>query len=237
MNNEIESLSSQEDQNGGEVSLRQERDRMVEQELERLAQVREQTRLAEERAQARLESARTMQRVTGKSRHNLKWFMPYVTDRILDAIRSGATQALAAQYAGISPDTLRKWLKEGEEAPEGDPLNDFYVEFHKARAVKAKITLDRIQEIGDNINSWQAHAWVLERSFPEQFGRGIFGNAPGETTEIKHVIEIKRDDSSALPAPTEGPGTTRYQLSGPDDAPEPGEDQTADDFPVIEPTD
>lgn len=174
--------------------------------------------------------------VRGPSGRVKKWFMPVVTEKILDAVRSGATQALAAQYAGIHEKTLQQWLREGAEAPEGDPLHAFYLAFHQARGQKAKVTLERIEAIAESINSWQGLAWILEHSFPKDFGRGIFGGDPSEAPEIRHIIEIKRDDSDALPAPREGPGTTRYRLSGPDEAPDEGADQTADDFPTIQPS-
>lgn len=174
-------------------------------------------------------------RLDDKPRHKYL-FMAAVTERILDAIRAGATQDLAAQYAGITQSTLRGWLKEGEQCPPGDPMHTFYLEFHKARGEKAKITLERLQQIAESVNSWQGLAWILEHSFPKDFGKGIFGGDPSEAPEIKHVIEIIRDTGDARPAVPEETRATRYQLSGPGvDGFEDADNQT--EFPVISPAD
>jgi hypothetical protein len=206
---------------------------------ERRAALEQERRESEERyanQSAELTKAQRSSLVKGRSGRKLKWFMPYVTDKILAAIRAGAPQQLAAQYAGINVSTLSKWLKEGEDAPDDDPLHIFWVEVQKARGEKAKVTLERIQEIGDAVNSWQAHAWILEHSFPKDFGKGIFGGDPNEAPEIKHVIEIVRDTGDAPPALPEETRATKYQLSGPGmDGTDEEEDQT--EFPIVYPAD
>jgi hypothetical protein len=206
---------------------------------ERRAALEQERRESEERyvhQSAELTRAQRSSLVKGSSGRKLKWFMPYVTDKIIAAIRSGAPQQLAAQYAGISAGTLVKWLKEGEEAAEDDPLHIFWVEVQKARGEKAKITLERIQEIAESVNSWQGLAWLLERSYPKEFGKSIYGGDPSEAPEIKHIIEVRRDSGTASPELSEGQQTTRYQLDAPEDTVS-DEDKDVTAFPIISPVD
>jgi hypothetical protein len=69
-------------------------------------------------------------------------FTDLVTDKILNALRRGATNEVAARLAGIHPRTLQNWLVSSD--PE---LKDFAVQVEQ---VKANAELDLIEEIRSN---------------------------------------------------------------------------------------
>lgn len=95
---------------------------------------------------------------------------PEVIDAFSKAIQLGAPRALAAQFAGISARSAYRWLKEGETAPEGSLVWQFWHSTKRAEGVGCVTLLGRIQQAAKN-GSWQAAAWILERRHPGEFGR------------------------------------------------------------------
>lgn len=112
---------------------------------------------------------------------------PDTTTRITQAIRVGATYALAAQYGGVSYQTFRTWVKRGEaeierrENPRVKPGSEqwdseqAFVDFVQAlrdaegaAAVKWLALIDKAAE-----ETWQAAAWKLERRYPRDYGRTV----------------------------------------------------------------
>lgn len=85
-------------------------------------------------------------------------------------MRGGNYLQTAAAYAGISYQTLRRWVLKADD-PNAPPE---YVEFkealEKARADAEVASLAKIQKAASE-GAWQAAAWYLERSRPEQWGR------------------------------------------------------------------
>lgn len=94
---------------------------------------------------------------------------PDVQDKIVAALRVGATYEHAALVAGISYRTFRNWMQEGEHAERGLYLQ-FFQAIKRAEAEASVRWLARIEQAA-NDGVWQAAAWKLERRFPEQWGR------------------------------------------------------------------
>lgn len=74
----------------------------------------------------------------------------------------GMTYKLAAQYAGIHPRTLMRFLAEGREASEGTKERRYYEEVKAAEADGAMVNMQRIHEAAQS-GTWQASAWIMER--------------------------------------------------------------------------
>jgi len=83
-----------------------------------------------------------------------------VAKHICDAIRIGATHEDAARSAGICADTISIWKKNKPE----------FAEMMKRAEAEFKVSALKIIR-GAAIESWQAAAWLLERKFPDEFGR------------------------------------------------------------------
>jgi hypothetical protein len=80
---------------------------------------------------------------------------------IFDALGKGLSRRLAAQLAGISEDTLSRWMKDTPE---------FETECKRREALCALECTDRImQEVKIGRDGWKAAAAWLERRYPEEW--------------------------------------------------------------------
>jgi hypothetical protein len=76
--------------------------------------------------------------------------------------------SLACARAGISEDSLSAWRKKGAEGKE--PYASFAEELKRAEGDAVFMRLQHIEGAAIN-GQWQASAWLLERRYPEHFGR------------------------------------------------------------------
>ena len=118
-----------------------------------------------------------------RGRGRPKKFVKKYKDRILEAIRLGATNIDACRYAGLSKEAYRVWKLKAEEG-QADFV-EFFERVEEAEAIgkivhMRKITADK---------SWQSSAWWLERKFPDEWGK----REPKEIKEALDKIEIKID--------------------------------------------
>ena len=88
-------------------------------------------------------------------------YTPDRVERILQAVRVGATQRLAALYGGVDEDTIIRWRKTHVE----------FAEAIKAAEGAAGVGWLAKIEAAANDGTWQAAAWKLERRYPHEFGR------------------------------------------------------------------
>jgi hypothetical protein len=113
---------------------------------------------------------------------------PELQTALIKALSSGAFIEAACEYVGIAPATYYSWIAKAN-AENAEPE---YVEFMEAvKGARAAVTLrmaGRVLEAADD-GSWQAGAWWLERSFPDQYGRRT--NLAGPNGG---AIEVKTDD-------------------------------------------
>lgn len=79
---------------------------------------------------------------------------------------SGISITDCADLCGVSRKTLYNWIDKGKNARSGK-YRDFYERFEKANADFKKSLVDDIKKD----KTWQSSAWLLERTFPEQYGK------------------------------------------------------------------
>lgn len=91
-----------------------------------------------------------------------------IRSRLLQAIRLGSYIEHACFYAGIDSSTFRKWRQKAEQ--EIEPYKSFWKEVQLAESEAIMRRLARIEKTAEEGN-WQADAWVLERKYPDKFGR------------------------------------------------------------------
>lgn len=105
---------------------------------------------------------------------------PALRARIEAQLAAGTTQAVVAQRAGVNPRTLRQWLTAGKVArppsvrvpPPPEPvMPTMEGESLADRLARAEPGLVAAVIQAAQRGSWQAAAWLLERSFPERWGR------------------------------------------------------------------
>ena len=79
---------------------------------------------------------------------------PEIHEKILAFVRKGLTYEKAGEALGISPATIQNWQHRNKA---------FNESLQKARRGLEANLLDSINQAGEK--SWQARAWILERSF------------------------------------------------------------------------
>lgn len=97
-------------------------------------------------------------------------------ERVLEAIRLGATYELAAGYAGISYTTFNDWHQKKPE---------FSQALKEAEGVAAVGWLKRIEDAAAE-GAWQAGAWKLERRYPQDYGRTVVDNK--HSGKVDHTV-------------------------------------------------
>ena len=88
-----------------------------------------------------------------------------LADAIYEAIRLyGHTDTAAAAKYGVRASTVSRWKRENE---------DFATDLEAARAEFKETILAEIRGATkrDGTLDWRAHAWILERTFPDEYGR------------------------------------------------------------------
>lgn len=81
--------------------------------------------------------------------------------KIIQAIKTGATYDICAQFAGIAPSTFYLWMKQGRERKSKEKI-EFLEEIKRAESMGAIANLTLIQRAAQN-GDWKASAWVMER--------------------------------------------------------------------------
>jgi len=134
---------------------------------------------------------------------------------ICDGIRAGLTQEQAAIQAGIHEATFYRWVKLGQKAKAG-MFCKFFQSLKKAQVEARQTHLGRISKASEGNQlvherrvkkdaagniveitlvskvlppQWQASAWILERRFPDEFGKHIQPGKPEERDPFDTWIE------------------------------------------------
>lgn len=90
-------------------------------------------------------------------------------ERLLQAIRLGATYKNACNYAGITFGIFRRWMSKGEKDSSGK-WHDFFFAVRKAEGEALVGWLARIEKAAQD-GDWKAAAWKIERRYPSEYGK------------------------------------------------------------------
>lgn len=88
---------------------------------------------------------------------------------LLKGIKNGMPLKHAAMLAGISYDTLNRWRKMGAEENAALEFRHFCKALERSQAVGMQRLVVRIHKAARK--DWKAASWMLERRYPEDFGR------------------------------------------------------------------
>lgn len=111
-------------------------------------------------------------------------YTPETVQKIVQALNVGATYKIACDYAGIGTTTFYDWINSKPE---------FSDAVKEAEGSGAVMILARIRKEADS-GSWQAGAWILERRYPEMYGRKVIQHAGDPDAPLHIVIEYEDDD-------------------------------------------
>lgn len=105
-----------------------------------------------------------------KPAHRPHKFTPENVDRVLEGIRSGLPIHLACSAAGVAETQFYEWQR--GEYPRGSDKRlkeQFQEELTRAKGESALRNIDIISKAANA--DWRAAAWILERRFPQDFGK------------------------------------------------------------------
>ena len=82
--------------------------------------------------------------------------------KLLAMLTNGSSRRKAALCVGCSPSTIARYIRRDPEFFEQVVNAERFLEIHALRAIRTA---------GQNPRYWRANAWLLERVFPEEFGK------------------------------------------------------------------
>jgi transposase len=117
---------------------------------------------------------------------------PDIQEKVVQSIGFGATYEVAATYAGIRRETIWRWMKRGESERSGRyrTFADAVKTADGKSAVQALVAIRTAAK-----GSWQANAWLLERRYPDQYGRGKIEVKTDGKVEHHHTGSVGFDFS------------------------------------------
>lgn len=130
---------------------------------------------------------------------------------IINALQGGNYIETACAYAGLAPSTVYRWLERGrdererqESGAKSNPAEQPYLEIcnavEKARAQSIVANVTIIQQAARS-GQWQAAAWWLERTMPQQFGRKTQTEVTGQVSVNdleRRMLELLGEDSEDI---------------------------------------
>ena len=128
-------------------------------------------------------------------------YQPATAKKILRGIAEGLSRSAAAASAGIAESTFFEWQREFPE---------FSQSIKKADAACQLKCLRSIACAARSPHHWQAAAWLLERRFPETYGR-ISREAvlqDGQVDKSVRIVVVYGDKDNRVPEPDARPALT-----------------------------
>lgn len=118
-----------------------------------------------------------------------------VVQKVARCLSAGLTRQLAASYAGIPPSRIELWMRKGEDGH--DEYVDAWQIIAKAEAEAALSMLDVVAGAATGgagydatAQDWKAAAWILERRFPNAYGKTV--------VETEHAVRAESEEDRAL---------------------------------------
>ena len=127
---------------------------------------------------------------------NAKLDNPSIRARIVEMVRRGNYVSTAAESCGVNANTLKTWLKRGQDVrsrwEDGEPIDradEIYAEFHaevtQARALSEQ---DQVAALVDSDDTRCAQ-WLLERKYPKKWGATLSIASESEMARFLRRIE------------------------------------------------
>jgi len=121
---------------------------------------------------------------------------PEIQQKIGDGVSLGLTYALAASAAGVTYQSLNSWMQRGQKDQSGK-YYQFYKYIQKCNADAAKKCLKRLNSAAEAGNC-QVCMFILERRFPEDFGRRVYRKTNVVAENLNQNIEISATDADNI---------------------------------------
>jgi hypothetical protein len=130
-----------------------------------------------------------------------------LTDEICKYISQGVSKRSSAEAAGISEVSFYSYFNRGEKLLDAgkDEKNVFVYFYKQVKKAETFFKLSHLKNIKNAAEEdWRASAWMLERCFPEEYGRnrveitGANGGAVEHSVdaEVKSAVQIYLPDNN-----------------------------------------
>ncbi len=121
---------------------------------------------------------------------------PEIQKRIGENIALGLTYRLAAESVGITYKSLNEWNQKGQTEKPGKYF-DFAQHIKKCNADGAMKLLKHLNDAAETGNC-NVCMWILERRFPEEFGRRVYRKTNVVSENINANVEITAQEADIL---------------------------------------
>lgn len=85
-------------------------------------------------------------------------------------VKAGNFVVTVCEFLGIGETTWYRWMREGEKAKSG-LKRQFWESIKKAEAEAEIRLVTDLQRIAEQDQKWQGIAWILERKWPDRWGK------------------------------------------------------------------
>ena len=141
---------------------------------------------------------------------------PDLVETVVNFIKAGNYLNTACEAAGISHQTYYNWKARAEEglaSGRTDKYVEFFERIKKAEKEAEAFLVANIKNAAVKKNVWQAAAFLLERKYPERWGRKdrqeVTGNIGIDLTGLsdeqlkERLLEMQTRIGKLIPAPTD----------------------------------
>ena len=111
-------------------------------------------------------------------------------EHICDFISSSQSISAISRLVQISESTFYRWLSKAKQPGAEQVYVDFAARVEEAVQFSEVEALQRIRYASRRDEHWRAAAWILERRFPEKYGRRAILQYP-EELKIQNTEETK----------------------------------------------
>lgn len=128
-------------------------------------------------------------------------FTPERCAAIISAVSKRAPYEFAAEGNGISEATLYAWLDIGRKHKDEGITSDYTVFLEGIKNAELSRIIEHNEKIAQNVDRWQADAWILERRWHKHYGPNA------QLNELNRKLDelVKSDNKSQEPIQGEQP--------------------------------
>ena len=119
-----------------------------------------------------------------------------IQQKIGNGVFLGLTYALAASATGVTYQTFNQWMKLGRDSTSGKYF-DFYNHIEQRNAEGALRILYKLNDAA-RAGNCQVCMWILDRRFPEDFGRRVYKKTNVVSENQNVSVEIIVQDTDAI---------------------------------------
>jgi hypothetical protein len=121
---------------------------------------------------------------------------PELRKRIGENITLGLTYSLASEAAGITYKTFNIYMNRGKTEKSGKYF-DFYKFIQKCNTDGARKLLEQLNNAAEDGNC-QVCMWILERRFPDEFGRRVYRKTNVASENHSVIVDIAINDADEI---------------------------------------